>query len=385
MKRHHTSSVAFISTYLPRQCGIATFTKDLTKAFNRLLKNPFKTKIVAMNNSHSKYIPYPREVKLKIRDNVLGDYSRAARKINRKKSIKIVNIQHEFGLYGGKYLNYLTAFYEYIHVPVVTTFHTVIPKPPESLKCTVKYIAKKSVCIIVLTKTAVKILEKDYGIRKSKIKLIPHGIHNVPFEPSKIQKSNLGFDDKLIISSFGLMTGGKNYEAVIKALPKVVKKHPNLLYLILGRTHPGIYKQEGEKYRNRLKKLIEKLKLKDNVKFVNKYLTLKELLQYLRASDIFVSSGWGLHQIVSGTLSYAVGCGRPVITIPFLHAKELITKNKGILVNINDSKSYAKAILKLLDNEKLRKIMSKNAYNASRFMLWNNVAESYLKIFKKYT
>ncbi|MAE42133.1 MAG: glycosyltransferase [Candidatus Woesearchaeota archaeon] len=385
MKRHRASSAAFISTYPPRQCGIATFTKDLTKAFNRIPKNPFKTKIVAMNNSHSKYIPYPSEVKLKIRDNVLGDYSRAARKINRRKSIKIVNVQHEFGLYGGKYLNYLTAFYEYIHVPVVTTFHTVIPNPPESLKCTVKYIAKKSACIIVLTKTAVKILEKDYGIRKSKIKLIPHGIHNVPFEPSKIQKSKLGLEDKLIISSFGLVTGGKNYEAVIKALPKIVKKYPNLLYLILGRTHPGIYKQEGEKYRNKLKKLIKKLKLENNVKFVNKYLKQKELLQYLRASDVFVSSGLGLHQIVSGTLSYAVGCGRPVITIPFLHAKELITKDRGILVDIGDSKSYAKAVIKLLSNQKLRERMSKNAYKASRFMLWDNVVKSYMEVFKKYT
>ncbi len=382
--KNNKSSVAFVSSYPPSQCGIATFTRDLTNALNKTLSQSAKSKIIAMDNNQTKSLSYPQDVMFRIKKNMTNDYILAAKKINSIKSIKIVNIQHEFGLYGGKYLNYLSPFLETINKPVITTLHSVIPDPPDNIKSIVQYLAMKSSSFIVMVDKAVEILNKDYGINNKKIVVIPHGIHEVPYESSIIQKTKLGYNDRLLISSFGLISDKKNYEIVIEALPQVVKKYPNLLYLIMGRTHPGIAKIDGEKYRNSLKKLISRLNLEGNVKFINKYLDLNELHQYLRATDIFVSSGRGLNQIVSGTLSYALGCGRPVITIPFLHAKEAITKDRGILVELGNSESYAKAIIKLLSNPGLRKKMGRNAYDYSRHMLWSNVAESYMKVFNEY-
>ena len=199
-----------------------------------------------------------------------------------------------------------------------------------------------------------------------------------------IQKEKLGYKDKIILSCFGLISGKKNYEVIIKALSEVIKTFPNVLFLIIGATHPGVLKSEGEQYRDSLKKLINKMNLNNHVKFINKYLELKELLKYLKATDIFVFSGLGLTQITSGTLVYAMGCGRPVITYPFLHAQEIISPKRGFLVELRNSESYAKAITKLLLNPELREKMGKNAYKYTRPMLWSNVTNSYKKIFRKY-
>ena len=380
--KNNKPSVVFVSTYPPRQCGIATFTKDLSTAINNNFSPTIKSKIIAMNNG--KNLSYPEEVLFRINETQSQDYINVAKKINKTNSIKLVNIQHEFGLYGGKYLNFLSPFLETINKPVITTLHSVTPDPQDNIKSIVQYLAMKSSSFIVMVDKAVEILSKDYGINNKKIVVIPHGIHEVPYERSVVQKAKLGYKDKLLISSFGLIGKFKNYEVIIKALPKVVKKYPNLLYLIMGRTHPGIAKIDGEKYRNSLKKLISRLNLEGNVKFINKYLDLNELHPYLRATDIFVSSGTGLGQIVSGTLSYAMGCGRPVITIPFLHAKEVVTKDRGILVELGNPKSYEEAIIKLLSNPELREKMGKNAYKYTRQMTWPNVAESYMKVFNEY-
>lgn len=378
------NSVVFMSTCPPRECGIATFTQDLATAVEREFSSKFKSKIIAMDNSISENLKYSKEVMFRINETNINEYIKTARKINKRKDIKLINIQHEFGIFGGKYLNYLSAFLETIKKPVVISMHSVVPNPPESIKSMIQYLTKKSKCIVVMNKLAVDILRKKYGIKNTKIIVIHHGIHEVAYEPSNISKKQFGYEDKLVLSSFGLINGSKSYEDIIKAMPVVVKKFPNALFLIIGATHPGILRNEGEKYRNMLKKLIKKLKLNDNVKFVNKYLSVSELLEYLKASDIFVSSGKGLHQIVSGTLSYAMGCGRPVITHPFLHAKEAVTKDRGILVKLGDSKSYAKAIIRLLSNPELREKMGKNAHKYTRHMVWNNVAKSYMKVFKRY-
>lgn len=375
--------IVFISTYPPRGCGIATFTKDLTTAFNK--ENPeMTTRIVAMDNENTKNNTYPREVILRIKESDTKDYEKAAKIINKNDAIKGVSIQHEFGLYGGKFLNYLPAFFETINKPVITTFHTVIPNPPENIKSFIRYIAKMSDAVVVMTNTAVDILKKDYGIPSKNIAVIPHGIHEIPYKPSSIAKRKLQLKDRLVLLSFGLITGGKSYEDIIEAMPGVIKKYPNVLYIIAGQTHPGVLEKEGEKYRNRLKSLIKKLKLQNHVQFVNKYLSLKEILSYLQACDIFVSSGKGINQIVSGTLSYALGAGRPIVSIPFLHAKEAVTKDRGILTKVGNPKSFERAILKLLSDDKLRERMGQNAYDYSRSMLWSNVAKLYAKEFKKY-
>ncbi len=375
--------IAFVGTYPPRECGIATFTKDLTTAINNEFSLEIKSKIIAMDNSISENNHYPEEVIFRINETTINDYIRVAKKINKSDEIKLVNIQHEFGIFGGKYLNYLSAFLETINKPVVTTMHSVVPNPPESIKSIVRYIAKKSACLIVMAHKAVDILNNDYEIQDTNIVVIPHGIHDVSYETSTNEKIKLGYEDKLILSSFGLISGGKSYEDIIKAMPAVIEKFPNALYLIIGKTHPGILKNEGEKYRDSLKKLIRGLNLDKHVLFVNEYLELHELLRYLKASDIFVSSGKGLHQITSGTLVYAMGCGRPVVTIPFLHAKEAVTKERGILVELGNSKSFSEAIIKILSDPLLRENMGKNAYEYTRHMTWNNVAKSYMDIFRK--
>ncbi len=378
------SWIAFMSTYPPRECGIATFTQDLTAAINKEFSPKFKPKIIAMDNGIPKRPKYPKEVIFRVREANVDSYTKVAKKLNKKKAVKIVNIQHEFGIFGGKFLNYLIPFLETIKKPVVTSLHSVMPNPPDNIKSIIQYLAMKSNCLIVMNKFAVDILRKDYGIKNTRIDVVHHGIHYVPYEPSIIAKTKLGYKNKLVLSSFGLISGGKSYEDIINAMPKVVKKFPNALYIILGRTHPGVFKDEGEKYRNSLKKLIKKLRLEKNVRFVNRYLPLPDLLEYLRATDIFVSSGRGLAQIVSGTLVYAMGCGKPVVAHPFLHARESVTKDRGILVKLGDSRAYSKAIIKILSNPKIREKMGKNAYKYTRHMVWSNVAKSYMKIFKRY-
>ena len=376
--------IAFMSTYPPRECGIATFTQDLFMAAKKEFSPRFNSKIIAMDNGYSENIKYSKEVIFRVNERCLDDYIKVARKINRKRSIKLVSIQHEFGIFGGKYLNYLSAFLETIKKPVVITLHSVVPNPSDNIRNIIQYLAKKSNCLVVMNKLAIEILKKDYGIKDAKIEVIHHGIHKVSYEQSIVVKRRLGYENKILLASFGLIGGGKNYEDIIKGMPAVVKKFPNVLYLIIGKTHPGILMCEGEKYRNNLKKLIKKLKLNKNVKFINKYLLVPELLEHLKANDIFLSSGRGLHQITSGTLACAMGCGRPTISIPFLHAQEAVTKDRGILVGIGDSKAYSEAIIKLLSNPKLRESMGKNAYDYTRQMVWNNVAKSYLEVFQKY-
>jgi len=373
-----------MGTYPPRECGIATFTQDLATAMNKEFSPRFKSKIIAMDNDIPKRPRYSKEVIFRIKETNIEGYIKIARKINKTKAVKLVNIQYEFGIFGGKYVNFLAAFLEILKKPVVTSLHSVVPKPSESMKSIIRYLAKKSACLVVMNKYAVNILRNDYGIKNKRIVVIHHGIHDVSYEPSRIAKNRLGYKDKIVLSSFGLISKNKSYEDIIKAMPAVVKKYPNTLYLIIGRTHPNVVEYEGEKYRNRLKKLIKKLHLNENVKFVNKYLPVPKLLEHLKATDIFVSSGKSLRQIVSGTLSYAMGCGRPVITIPFLHAKEAITKERGILVKPGNPKSFSKSIIRLLSNPKLREKMGKNAYRYTRHMVWSNVAKSYMKIFKRY-
>ena len=377
------SYIVYLSTYPPRECGIATFTKDLSVAMDKIINPKFKSKIIALNDKENFY-NYSNDVLYQINHTDIQSYIEVAQKINENDNVKAVSIQHEFNIFGSYPGENLLGFLKQVKKPVITTLHTVSYTSSDSTKRIMKLIAEYSKKLIVMNDFAIEILNNDYGIDKKKICVIHHGIHEVPYELSVVQKTKLGYEDKLILSSFGLLSGSKNFESIIDSLPEVVKKFPNVLYLIIGKTHPVVFKKEGEKYRDYLKIKIKNLGLQDNVKFINKYMELKELLQYLRASDIFVSSGLGLSQIVSGTLSYAMGCGRPVITIPFLHAKEAVTPDRGILVEINDSKAYTKAIIRLLSDPALREQMGKNAYEYTRHMLWKNVADSYMKVFSKY-
>jgi glycosyltransferase involved in cell wall biosynthesis len=376
-------TIIYLSTFPPRECGIGTFTKDLTDAMDKRFFPLIKSKIAALNEDPASFYNYERKVITSISDNDIIAYIELAKKINFMEDVKLVDIQHEFGIFGGNHGDSILAFLETIKKPVVITFHTIIPKPDKSLRKIVRSIAERVSEIIVITKKGVEILQNDYGV-KTKITVIPHGIPIVKFEPQKKEKLAAGYGEKLILSSFGLISSNKGYEHVINSLPKVVAKFPNLLYLIIGKTHPMVEKKEGMTYINSLSKRVKELNLQNNVKFYTRFVTLNEIIKYLKMTDIYISSSTTKNQISSGTLSYALGTGRVVISTPFIYAKDIITPKVGVLTEFNDPNSFSKAIIQILSNERLRKDMEYNAYSYTRHMIWPNVALAYGKVFKTY-
>jgi len=376
------SKVCFLSNFPPKECGIATFTQDLVTALDKRFNPRLKSRVVALNEMASFY-NYDSRVVMQLNKEDIADYIEIAKKINSSKKIKLVCIQHEFGLFGGEYGNYIIPFLETLEKPVVVVFHSVLPTPDELRKRVVKFIASKCAAIIVMANSAIDILHEDYGIEKKKIYVVPHGIPNVSFKPAEHFKKKLKLDGKIILSTFGLLSKGKGVEYMIKSLPGLIKKYPNLLYLVIGETHPAVRKQEGEEYRNSLLKLVEELGLKENVKFYNKYLSLQEIIQYLLASDIYVCTNLDKNQIVSGTLSYALGCGKAVVSTPSVYAREILANNRGVLVKFEDPESYTEVIDKILSDRELKENLEKNAYAFGRQMTWQNVANLYLNIFNK--
>ncbi len=378
------SWIVYLSTFPPRQCGIATFTQDLTNAIDQMFGPSVESKIVAMNLTEVSHFPYSDKVILQISQPHAEDYINAASKLNQIDEVKLVNIQHEFGIFGGEYGSYLLLFMEKLNKPIVTTLHTVLPSPDKKMLTMVQRIFEYSKGIIVMTRYSKEILISDYGLTAARIQVIPHGIHNVPYKTSEYAKSTLGFSDKLILSTFGLLNPGKGIEYIIDALPPVVKKFPNVQFLCLGATHPVVLKEEGESYRNNLSKKVYELGLSNNVSFYNTYLDLNDLLKFLEATDVYLSTSLNPNQTVSGTLSYALGSGRPVISTAFAQAKEDITDKVGILVDFKNPRSFTDAIIKLLESDKLRLQMGKNAYFRTRHMTWQNVSLSYLKYFSQF-
>ena len=383
MDEQQESWILYMSTYPPRECGIATFTRDLTKAIDKKSPPGIKTKICAMNKNSVNIYNYPNEVIFQIDDSNMQEYLDVAKKINQTEEIKLVNIQHEYGIFGGEYGSYLIPFLELLEKPVIVTLHSLVPNPNERLKQVLQSIAQKVERLVVMTEKGIEILRDHYDVKTEAV-VFSHGIPTVPFNHIIEEKKKLGFEKKIILTSFGLISSGKGYEQVIEALPEVVKKFPNVLYLILGETHPVVRKNEGEKYRNFLEDKIKHLGLQNNVKFYNKYLALNEITDYLGATDIYLSSGLDPNQITSGTLVYAMGCGRAVISTPFLHAQDIVNHERGLLAEFNDPQSFTDAIIKILSDPKLKLNMERNAYVYTRKMTWPNVALSYLDLFNKH-
>jgi len=382
--QQNKSWIVCLATFPPRQCGIATFTADLTNAINQTFEPSVKSKIVAMNLTEVSHLPYPEKVILQISQPREQDYINAANKLNQLKEVKLVNIQHEFGIFGGEYGSHLLLFLKKLQKPVVTTFHTVLPAPDERMHNIVQAIMKYSKGIIVMTHSSKEILRKDYGLDPDRIQVIPHGTHHVPYRTSKHAKSALGISNKLILSTFGLLSPGKGIEYVIEAMPAIVAKFPNVQFFIIGVTHPVVLEQAGENYRNFLTKKVHQLGLSSYVSFYNTYFAVNKLLQFLEATDVYLSTSLNPNQTVSGTLSYALGSGRPVVSTAFAQAKQDITSEVGILVDFKNPQAFTDAIIKLLSDDQLRLQMGKNAYFRTRHMTWDNVAYSYLKYFSQF-
>lgn len=375
--------VLYLSTYPPRECGIATFTEDLTSAMDKRFNPATKSRVIALNDTTTSLYNYENKVLGQIAADNIEEYVSVAQKINGLDEVKLVNIQHEFGIFGGRWGDYLIPFLQVLHKPVVTTFHSVLPKPDEFLRRLVRLISERSVTVLVMNERSKKMLESDYGIPWPKILLVPHGIPQTTFDPSEPFKRELGLDGKIVLSTFGLLSGSKGIEYALRALTKVISRFPNIIYLIIGATHPVVRENEGERYRNFLLREARRLGLQDHVRFYNKYLTLPELIDHLKATDVYVSPTLNREQSVSGTISYALGCGRPVVSTATEYAKHIINSGNGRLVKFKNPPSFAQALLELIRDEKLVKSMGQGAYESTRHMTWPNVAAQHLKVYKK--
>lgn len=384
MKKSHPISdfaekhVAYLSTYPPRECGIATFTKDLIDAIDVL--NDFRPSAVIAVNEKETIYNYDRRVKWQIEGDSVDDYLQVASRIN-SSDVDLVNLQHEFGLFGGEYGEHLNHFLDNVEKPIVTTLHTVQQHFDPKALAVLRNIASKSASIVVIARVALDILEKQ-GVSCGKAVVIPHGCPNIPFVSSENVKGSLGLKDRFVLSTFGLISRCKGIEYAIRALPSVVEREPRIVYLIIGETHPEVRRTEGESYRKKLMRLVEELQLEKHVRFHNRFLSKRELIKYLQATDVYLTPYISPNQISSGTLVYALGAGRAIISTPYLHATETLADGRGLFCKFKNPRSIAECIERLLE-DRLRKTMEREAYKYSRRFIWSNVANKYAKLFKQ--
>ena len=380
-----TDWIHFLSSYPPRECGIATFTQDLVNAVEGK-KNPgVECKIAAMNEIYSTY-SYPKSVNMQIEQEDQESYLIAAEKLNKSRRSRVVCLQHEFGLFGGEFGEYIIPFLEELDKPVVTTFHSVLPGNPDierHRKYVVKKICQNSDRVVVISGYGKEILASKYGVSGEKVVVIPHGTPKIPFREEEKAKRELGLQGKKVLSTFGLMDRRKGIHYAIRAMPRIIEQNPEALYLVIGETHPVVRKHQGESYRNYLKNLVKKLKLKDYVKFENRFLALEELCKYLQATDVYMTPYYDPQQISSGTLAYAVGSGTACVATPFLYAKDVLRHGRGLLVKFKSSRCMAEAVNKVLGNRKLKLRLERNAFNYTRGWNWPEIGESYLELFNE--
>ncbi len=373
-------SVALIGSYLPRQCGIATFTADLAGA---ILENKpaIDCSIVAMNDRAEGY-EYPDEVKFQISQDNLSEYRRAANFLNLRDP-DAVCLQHEFGIFGGQRGSFIIELTRNLKVPLVTTFHTVLNDPlPEELKITTQ-LCEQSDRLVVMSERGADFLRDIYKVPASKLALIHHGIPDVPFlDPDPIRRK-LAADDQIVILTFGLLSPGKGIEFMIDALPEIVGVYPEVLYFVVGATHPHCKAESGEDYRLSLHRRAKELGVGDNIVFHDRFLERDELLEIIRAADIYVTPYLNEAQIVSGTLAYAVGAGKAVVSTPYWHAQEMLAEGRGRLVPFSDSKALAHEIKQLLDYPEERLKLRRAAYEYARPMVMKQMGFHYLKLFSQ--
>ena len=375
------AEILVISSYPPRECGIATYSQDLIKALNNKFSNSFSIKVCALESGKSDF-NYPTEVKYRLDTTQISTFMTLAEKINNDKHIEIVMIQHEFGFYHEQEQAFLQMLYE-LSKPIVIVFHTVLPNPNEHLKHQVKNIAAACKSIIVMTKTSADILMTGYGVAKYKITIIAHGTHLVQHLSEKFLKDKYGLTGKKVLTTFGLLSSGKSIETTLDAMPAIVKQIPNVMFLIIGKTHPEVVKNEQEQYRDSLELKVKEFSLENNVRFINKYLDLHDLLEYLQLTDIYVFSSNDPNQAVSGTFMYAMSCGCPIISTPIPHAKEVLTDDTGIIFDFRNSEKLADGVLRLLNDPDLRKNVISNTLQKIVSTSWENSAVAHAVLIQK--
>ncbi len=370
--------ITYIATFPPRECGIATFTKDLADATEKLKA---KVTVVALNPK-GVTLKYDRRVTFQLEQSKWRDYGAAAKFINGSRS-DVVNLQHEYQIFGGMMGKYVLPFMERLRKPIVTTLHTIIPSPDPLRKHIIRGLGAYSEKVVTLTNLTARIIKEDYGLERDKVRVIPHGIHPFPRITSHQAKRKLGLDGKVVLSTFGFINTRKGIKYVIEALPQILKRNKDTIYLVIGRTHPKIVMKQGERHRRGLCRRVRTLGLEDKVKFHNRFLPLDELLLYLLATDIYIAPYTFEYQAVGGTLAYALGCGKAVVSTPFLFAKEVLADGRGLLANFKDSDSIARCVNRILSEDGLKESLEERAYRYSRRMLWSQVAKEYLKLYQE--
>ncbi len=368
---------AFIGTYPPRECGIGTFTKNLVEAFTN--GDPDNgTNIVIAINDHDQEYSYPREVKFSIRQEQQTDYLEAVNFINHSRADLCI-LEHEFGIFGGQSGIYILPLLYRLKIPLVVTLHTVLKKPSYNEKAILIEICKIAHSVVVMSNTAVEFLQSVYHVPAAKIRLIEHGVPDLVF--NQIQsKKELKLLNRKVLLTFGFISRNKGIETVLRALPAVVEKHPDLLYIILGKTHPNVIRHSGEEYRIFLMNLTKKLGIDKQVLFLNEFVDQTELFKYLSATDIYITPYINEAQITSGTLTYAVGVGAAVLSTPYWHASELLSEGRGRLFNFNDHQGLSGILLYLFDNPESHRQLRQNAFLFGRKITWPKIGIKYVNL-----
>lgn len=374
------SRISFVGDYVPRQCGIATFTADLLESI--AAEYPETRCFAVPVNDRAEGYNYSERVRFEINEREIDSYRRAADFLNIN-NVEIVSVQHEFGIYGGQSGSHLLALLREVNMPIVTTLHTVLNKPDDTQRRVMDQLAQISDRIVVMSQKGVGFLREIYDVPAEKIDLIPHGIPDIPFVDPHFYKDQFGVEGKTVLLTFGLLAPNKGIERVIEALPAILEKYPNVVYIVLGATHPNLRKNDGESYRLSLERLAEARGVKKNVIFYNRFVTLEELKEFIGAADIYITPYLNEAQITSGTLAYAFGAGKAVISTPYWHAQELLADGRGVLVPFGDSKAIAEAVVESLEDAPRRHAMRKNAYIMGREMIWPVVARRYMETFEK--
>jgi glycosyltransferase involved in cell wall biosynthesis len=373
-------SLAVIGNYLPRICGIATFTADLMQALSTATPDA-DCWCVAMNDRPEGY-RYPDKVRFEINQNRPGEYKLAADFLNISQA-DVVSLQHEYGIYGGEAGSFIVPLLRGLRMPVVTTLHTVLETPTPAQKEALMEIASLSCRLVVMAERAAVFLRDIYGVPGEKIAFIHHGIPDMPFVDPNFYKDQLGVEGKKVILTFGLLSPNKGIEYMIEAMPAVVEQFPEAVYIVVGATHPQVKKAHGEEYRQKLERLAHTRGVDGHILFFNRFVELRELCEFLGSCDVYVTPYLARAQIVSGTLAYAMGVGKATVSTPYWYAEEMMADERGVLVDFKDAPGLARAVIELLGDEMKRNTMRKRAYAFSRQAVWSRVAQDYLAVFNE--
>lgn len=372
--------VAFLGDYVPRQCGIATFTADIRAAVNQRY-GELQCPVVAVTDRPEGY-DYPAEVRFEIPERDLPAYRRAADFLNLGNA-DVVCVQHEFGIYGGPAGGHLLATLSALRMPVVTTLHTVLREPNADQRRVLGEIARLSARLVVMSERGAEFLRDIYNVPAEQIDVIPHGIPDMPFADPNYHKDQFGVEGRQVLLTFGLLSPNKGIEVVLNALPEIVAEFPDVVYIILGATHPNLVRDQGETYRLSLERLAQKNGVSRNVLFFNRFVGLDELTEFIGATDIYITPYLNEAQVTSGTLAYSFGAGKAVVSTPYWHAQELLADGRGVLVPFHNAKAISTAVRHLLTQETERHAMRKQAYKLGREMVWSNVARLYVDTFER--